>query len=217
MLGSKYVERVEYLDFLKRSMNKPIIKVVSGVRRSGKSTLLKLFQDYLLDEGVSPDAIHFINFEDVDYRHLLDYEELYNYLNERLVDDEMNYIMLDEVQHVKNFERVVDSFHIRDNVDIYITGSNAYFLSGELATLLSGRYIELKMLPLSFKEFKSWHAQNNYNLSNEDLFNKYLMSSFPYTLFVDNDSELLDYLQGIYSTVVLLDIVEDLISKVSKF
>uniref|UniRef100_UPI0025EEDBA8 ATP-binding protein n=1 Tax=uncultured Limosilactobacillus sp. TaxID=2837629 RepID=UPI0025EEDBA8 len=121
--------------------------------------------------------------------------------------NQMNYIFLDEIQHVHQFEKVVDSLFIKKNVDLYLTGSNAYFLSGENATLLTGRYVQLNMLPLSFKEFVQWQQQNNSRSSHQELFNKYLNSSFPYTLFVDDDQERLEYLRGVYSTIVLTDIV----------
>jgi len=206
----RLVERTEYLNFLKRSMDKQIIKVVSGVRRSGKSTLFYLFKQHLLNSGVADEQIVTINLEDYDFIDLLDPKKLHDYVKERLIEGKMNYIFLDEIQHAKDFERVVDSLLIRDNVDLYITGSNAYFLSGELSTLLSGRYIELKMLPLSFKEFNQWHKQNNQDLRRNELFEKYLKSSFPFTLFIENNQERFDYLQGIFSTVVLNDIVKRL-------
>ncbi|MDR1473027.1 MAG: ATP-binding protein [Lactobacillales bacterium] len=208
--NNKYVQRDEYLDFLKRSMNKPIIKVVSGVRRSGKSTLFDLFKKYLLEQGVMQEQIISINFEDFTFFDLLEPQKLHQYVLEKLVDKKMNYVFLDEIQHIKDFERVVDSLYIRENIDLYITGSNAYFLSGELATLLSGRYIEQKILPLSFKEFVTWNKQNGYSFSREQLFENYLKSSFPFTLFVDTNQERLNYLQGIFSTVVLNDIVKRL-------
>lgn len=207
MLEKKYVARNEYLDFLKRHRNKHIIKVVSGVRRSGKSTLFMLFRDYLKSDGVTDDQIINLNFEDMDNEALREPHRLYNYLKERIIPDKMNYIFLDEIQHVHEFEKVVDSLFIKENVDLYITGSNAYFLSGEIATLLTGRYVQLKMLPLSFKEFVQWHKQNNLFTNNADLFNEYMESSFPYTLFTDNEQEKTEYLRGIYSTIVLTDIV----------
>ncbi|AJA56192.1 MULTISPECIES: ATP-binding protein [Lactococcus] len=210
MNKTKYVARDEYLQFLIQSMNKPIIKVVSGIRRSGKSTLCYLFREYLKQNGVLPEQMVTINLEDFSADELLDPKKLHQYLLDHLVDGKMTYIFLDEIQNVPNFERVVDSLFIRENVDLYITGSNAYFLSGELATMLSGRYIELKMLPLSFKEFAAWHEQNQIELSTAALFDKYLKSSFPFTLFTDTERERLDYLQGIFSTVVLNDIVKRL-------
>ncbi|NRO62808.1 hypothetical protein IMAU30025_01499 [Lactobacillus helveticus] len=155
MIMQKYVARDEYLDFLKRHQDKKVIKVVSGVRRSGKSTLFLLFREYLRRNGVSNDQIITLNFEDMANEPLHDPHRLYDYLQNKLLPDKMNYIFLDEVQHVHDFEKVVDSLFIKDNVDLYLTGSNAYFLSGEIAKLLTGRYVQLNMLPLSFKEFET--------------------------------------------------------------
>ena len=139
------------MDKIKKLQNKQIIKVVTGVRRCGKSTLLKQFQQFLLESGVNREQIIDINFEAVENEHLLEYHAMHDYVKERLISGKMTYIFLDEIQKVECFEKVVDSLYIKDNIDIYITGSNAFMLSGELATLLSGRYIEIKMLPLSFK------------------------------------------------------------------
>lgn len=147
----KYVNRPEYLDFLKRWQNRQIIKVVSGVRRAGKSTLFYLFRNYLKEhEGVKEEQFISINFENMKYDNLRNAQNLYDYLENKILPDQMNYIFLDEIQHVKEFERVVDSLFLKDNVDIYLTGSNAYFLSSEIATLLTGRYVELKILPYLF-------------------------------------------------------------------
>jgi predicted AAA+ superfamily ATPase len=203
----KYVQRPLYLAFLKRWQNKHIIKVISGVRRAGKSTLFYLFRKQLQQNGVSLKQIISLNFEDMKYDDLRNPQKLYSYLEQKLIPDKMNYIFLDEIQHVHEFERVVDSLFLKTNVDLYITGSNAYFLSGEIATLLTGRYVELKILPLSFAEFVAWHKQNNQVSAAADLFNKYLESSLPYTLFTDNSQERNEYLQGVYSTIVLTDIV----------
>lgn len=207
----KYVNRPEYLDFLKRWQNRQIIKVVSGVRRAGKSTLFYLFRNYLKEhEEVKEEQFISINFENMKYDNLRNAQNLYDYLENKILPDQMNYIFLDEIQHVKEFERVVDSLFLKDNVDIYLTGSNAYFLSSEIATLLTGRYVELKILPLSFSEFVAWHKQNDKFTNNDDMFNKYLESSFPYTLFIDTPKERNEYLQGVYSTIVLTDIVSRL-------
>ena len=207
MVEKRYVARTEYLDFLKRHQGKQIIKVVSGVRRSGKTILFSQFQEYLRASGVAPEQIITINFEDMANEPLRDPYALYKYLTNRLDDGKMTYIFLDEIQHVTDFEKVVDSLFIKDNVDLYITGSNAYFLSGEIATLLTGRYVQINMLPLSFKEFVEWHKQNDLFTNDTDMFNEYLKSSFPYTLFVQDEQERMEYLQGIYSTIVLTDIV----------
>ena len=145
------IERVEYLEWLDVWKEKKLVKVVSGVRRCGKSTLFSMFRDHLKESGVEQSQIIDINFENLDYEHLSDYRALYDYVNARLDPRTTNYVFLDEIQHVEHFEKAVDSLFVKDNVDVYVTGSNAYFMSGELATLLSGRYIELKMLPLSLR------------------------------------------------------------------
>lgn len=206
----KYVSRPKYLDFLTRWQDKKVIKIVSGVRRAGKSTLFYLFRRQLKDQGIDDHQLININFENMKYDELRDPYKLYNYLESKITEDKEYYIFLDEIQHVKEFERVVDSLFLKDNVDIYLTGSNAYFLSGEIATLLTGRYVELKILPLSFSEYVAWYKQNEKFTDNNDMFNKYLESSFPYTLFIDNAKEKNEYLQGVYSTIVLTDIVSRL-------
>ncbi|UTI52046.1 ATP-binding protein [Fusobacterium polymorphum] len=211
------IDRKEYLNFLIESKDKQIIKVVSGVRRCGKSTLFEIYKDYLIKNGVEKKQIISINFEDMDYGELTDYKKLYEYINSKMLGDKKNYIFLDEIQHVDKFEKVVDSLFIKDNVDLYITGSNAYFMSSEFATLLSGRYIELKMLPLSFKEY--YQARLDYeNLDGEEnkilktlmqYYNEYIVnSSFPYTLQLNNNlKNIYEYLNGIYNSVLLKDIV----------
>ena len=150
---AKLVAREEYLAQLISWRDKKLIKVITGVRRCGKSTLMDLYQNYLRKQGVNAEQIISINFEDYDYIDLLEPKKFYAYIKKRLLPDRMTYLFFDEIQNVKDFERVIDSLYIKPNVDIYITGSNAYMLSGDLATLLSGRYIEIKMLPLSFKEY----------------------------------------------------------------
>lgn len=200
------IARMEYLDFLIRAKDKQLIKVVSGIRRCGKSTLFDIYKSYLLEQGIEDKQIVFINFEDLSFNHLRDYMKLYNYVIDKIQEGKMNYIFLDEIQHVHEFERVVDSLFIHKNIDIYITGSNAYFMSGELATLLSGRYIELKMLPLSFKEY-CLGSQGDDNIA--DKYRAYQVnSSFPYAITIANDRQLLmDYLEGIFNTVILKDVV----------
>ena len=146
------IERTEYLEQLKRFKDKDLIKVVTGIRRCGKSTLFELFINYLKENGIKDNQIIKINLEDADYN-FESYKELYDYVNKQLDSKKQYYVFLDEVQNVPKFQKAVDSLYIKKNVDVYITGSNAYLLSGELATLLSGRYIEIKMLPLSFKEY----------------------------------------------------------------
>jgi len=200
------ITRKEYLEKLIGFKDKQLIKVVTGVRRCGKSTLFELFQDYLLNNGVNKTQIIQINFEDADFDELTDYKELYKYLSAKLIKDKMNYVFLDEIQNVPNFQKAVDSLYIKKNVDLYITGSNAYLLSGELATLLSGRYVEIKMLPFSFKEFLSAFGDKT-DLTRK--FRTYIENgSFPYVLNLNDDKKLInDYLSGIYNTVILKDVV----------
>ena len=211
------IDRKEYLDFLIKSKDRQIIKVVSGVRRCGKSTLFEIYKDFLLENGVEKNQIISINFEDMDYEELTDYKKLYEYIKSKMIGDKKNYIFLDEIQHVDKFEKVVDSLFIKENTDLYITGSNAYFMSSELATLLSGRYIELKMLPLSFKEYyqakleyeKLEQKENRISKTLIQYYNEYIVnSSFPYTLQLDSDlKNIHEYLSGIYNSVLLKDIV----------
>ena len=200
------IPRDDYLDFLIRSKDKQIIKVISGIRRCGKSTLFEIYKKYLLSNGVDNEQIISINFEDMDYEELQDYHKLYKYIKDRLLTDKMNYIFLDEIQHVECFEKAVDSLFIKKNTDIYITGSNAYFMSGELATLLSGRYIELKMLPLSFVEYC---IGTDSNISQTEKYRQYIeKSSFPQVLnFGNNEKGIREYLMGIYNTVLLKNVV----------
>ena len=211
------IDRKEYLDFLVKSKDRQIIKVVSGVRRCGKSTLFEIYKDFLLENGVEKNQIISINFEDMDYEELTDYKKLYEYIKSKMIEDKRNYIFLDEIQHVDKFEKVVDSLFIKENTDLYITGSNAYFMSSELATLLSGRYIELKMLPLSFKEYyqakleyeKLEQKENRISKTLIQYYNEYIVnSSFPYTLQLDSDlKNIHEYLSGIYNSVLLKDII----------
>ena len=147
------IQRREYLSKLISFKDKHIIKVITGIRRCGKSTLLDLFKEYLKSVGVEDNQIISINFENINFDFLTDYKKLYTYIEENLNTSKMNYIFLDEIQNVPEFEKAIDSLYIKNNVDLYITGSNAYLLSGELATLLSGRYVKIEMLPLSFKEY----------------------------------------------------------------
>ena len=211
------IDRKEYLDFLVKSKDRQIIKVVSGVRRCGKSTLFEIYKDFLLENGVAKNQIISINFEDMDYEELTDYKKLYEYIKSKMIEDKKNYIFLDEIQHVDKFEKVVDSLFIKENTDLYIIGSNAYFMSSELATILSGRYIELKMLPLSFKEYyqakleyeKMEQKENRISKTLIQYYNEYIVnSSFPYTLQLDSNlKNIHEYLSGIYNSVLLKDIV----------
>ena len=200
------LQRKEYLDKLITFRDKQIIKIVTGIRRCGKSTLLRLYQDWLKAQGVRENQIISINFEDMDYEELTDYKKLYAYLKERLVRDNMTYIFLNEIQHVDNFPKVVDSLYIKEKVDIYMTGSNAYMLSSEIATLISGRYVQIEMLPLSFREYmESTGSMDDRGVK----YTEYLEnSSFPFTLELKgHPDEIRDYLEGLYNTIVVKDIV----------
>ncbi len=197
------IQRPNYLDELKKFKDKELIKVVTGIRRCGKSTLLEMYKNYLIDTGVEKEQIISINLEDLKYNFIKDYMDLYNYINDKLKDDKKNYVFIDEIQIITNFQKVADSLYINKNVDLYITGSNACFLSSELATLLSGRYVEIKMLPLSFKEYKE--AININNL--EELYKKYIsLGSFPYTLQLEED-EISRYLGSLYNDVIIKDVM----------
>jgi len=200
------VQRNEYLEQLKKWKDEQVIKVVTGIRRCGKSTLLEMFQTYLKTQGVGDDQIISINFEELEYEDLLDYKALYNYIKERLHKTKTTYVFLDEIQQVENFQKAVDSLYVKKNVDVYITGSNAYLLSGELATLLSGRYIEIKLLPLSFSEFCELRASED----KEALFVEYMKNGgLPYIAALGNDSDRIDtYLEGIYNTIIVKDVEE---------
>ena len=199
------IERREYLSKLKRFRAKKLIKVITGVRRCGKSTLMEIYRDWLITQGVSSQRIVFINFEDYDYFSLRDPRNLYNYIKKLLSDTEMNYLFFDEIQHVKDFPDVINSLNLKPYTDIYLTGSNAYMLSGELATLLSGRYVEIPMLPLSFREYvEAIGGQDNL----QDSYNRYVTnSSFPYTLELDSTEEISNYLDAVYNTIVVKDIM----------
>ncbi|MBD5467805.1 MAG: ATP-binding protein [Lachnospiraceae bacterium] len=203
----KLIERAVYLEWLKKWREHQIIKVVSGVRRCGKSTLFEIYRNWLLSQNVEESQMISINFEDIDYEHLTNYRSLYEHIKSMLIPDKMNYIFLDEIQHVDGFEKAIDSLFLKENCDVYITGSNAYFMSSELATMLSGRYIELKMLPLSFREFCS--GLHEPAMSNAQKFDRYInYGSFPYiTKFDSTQQEARDYLRDIYHSVLLKDIV----------
>ena len=206
------IKRKEYLKQLLSWKDQSIIKVLTGIRRCGKSTILKLYQEYLLNNGIDPLQIISINFEELEYEDLQDYKKLYQYIKDRLVENKMMYIFLDEIQNVPSYEKVVDSLHVKENIDIYITGSNSYIFSGQLATYLSGRYIEIPVLPLSFKEV--YNPQTN----KEEAFQKYIKTGgFPYINQIQLLNEQIDmYLEGIYNTVIVKDIEERINRKNSK-
>ncbi|MEE0398287.1 MAG: ATP-binding protein [Lachnospiraceae bacterium] len=197
------VERKEYLNQLIQWKDEQVIKVVTGIRRCGKSTLLLQYQAWLKANGVSEDQIVSINFEELEYEELLDYKKLYSYLKTRLCKEKITYLFIDEIQKVPSFEKVVDSLYVKPNVDIYITGSNAYMLSGDLATLLTGRYVEVKMLPLSFKEFLEITG-----MEQERGLSEYMRDGgLPYIAVMERTREKIEtYLEGIYNTVIIKDI-----------
>ena len=202
------IQRENYLSILKNFKDKQIIKVITGIRRCGKSTLLELFQDYLKEIGVKENQIISINFENADYEELQDRKKLHEYLKNKLVKNKKTYIFLDEIQNVKEFEKTVDSLFINKEVDIYITGSNAWLLSSELATLLTGRYIEIKMLPLSFKEYMS--AFENKTDINKKFRNYLEFSSFPQAvdLYKSNPDNINLFLDGIFNTILFKDVMK---------
>ncbi|HMQ95895.1 MAG TPA: ATP-binding protein [Candidatus Saccharibacteria bacterium] len=201
------INRTLYLNKLRMYKDKHLIKVVSGIRRAGKSTLLQIFKGEIIGAGVDERQTISLNFEDLAYRDILTAEAAYDYIQSRLLSDRMNYIFLDEVQNVAEFERMVDSLFIKENVDLYITGSNAYFLSSDLATVLTGRYIQIHMFPLSFAEYVS-EFDDTTNLA--QLYASYInYGSFPQALelFLDSPEAVKPYIQSIYDTVLFKDIV----------
>lgn len=201
----KRIERASYLNKLIAFKDKNLIKVITGIRRCGKSTIMEIYRDWLKEQGVSIDQIVYLNFEDYDNFELRNPKNLYAYIKPLLIEDKMNYLFFDEIQHVQDFPDIINSLNLKPNVDIYITGSNAYMLSSEIATLLSGRYIEIAMQPLSFKEYVDGTGEYD-NL--QKAYNDYITkSSFPYTLELNTNSEVSDYLTGLYNTIVVKDIM----------
>ena len=216
----KTIERPDYLTKLARWRDKSdVVKIVTGVRRCGKSTLFKLYQKYLRENGVSGERIQEINFEDATNERFLDWRVLHDHVKKNCAADKTNYVFLDEIQGVSEFQKAVNSLRLAGNIDLYLTGSNSRMLSGEFATLLSGRYIEINMLPLSFREYVSAYP---YNATADKMFDDYLHNgSFPYTVqLTAENNPLMDkkgvwdreqirmFLSGVYNTVILKDIVE---------
>ena len=197
------IQRKEFLNELIKWKNEKVIKVITGMRRAGKSTLLMQYQDYLRQSGVEENRIVSINFEELEYEELCDYRKLYDYIKDRLIEGKTTYIFLDEIQKVKDFEKVIDSIYVKSGTDIYITGSNAYFLSGNLATYLTGRYVEILVLPFSFKEYKEV-----VNKDNEGAFSDYMKyGGLPFLTLMEKDiDKAYTYLEGIYNTVIVKDI-----------
>lgn len=214
------IERKEYLEKLIKWKDKDLIKVITGIRRCGKSTLFELYIDYLKKSGVENNHIISINFENPE-NEFEDYKKLYKFVKEQVKDEKQYYVFLDEIQKVKEFEKAVDGLYIIKNIDVYITGSNAYLLSGELATLLTGRYIEIKMYPLSFKEYANYYKKD----VDEKLYLNYInKSSFPYALKLEGETETYDYLDALYNTIIVKDISQrkkiadiSMLKTVSKF
>ena len=197
------IERPNYINQLIKFKDKELIKIITGIRRCGKSTLMELYKKYLQENGVDESQIISINLEDLRFNFIKDYMDLYNYINEKLLDDKKNYIFIDEIQIIPEFQKVADSLYLNKNVDLYITGSNAKLLSSELSTLLAGRYVEIKMLPLSFKEYLS--TKPNENL--EEVYNEYVsLGSFPYTTKLQED-EVSKYLGTLFNDVIIKDVM----------
>lgn len=197
-----------YLNKLIQFKDKPLIKVITGIRRCGKSTLLDLFEEYLLNNGIKKENIIHMNFEDLTYDEIKDYKDLNKYIKEKVLDNDKKYIILDEIQQVSNWEKAINSFLVTLNCDIYITGSNAYLLSSEISTLLSGRYVEIKMLPLSFKEYLDF---NDYNTKEnlEKHFNDYLLyGGLPIVSYVHDKSAIRNILSGVFNTVIIKDVAK---------
>ena len=205
-ITTKTIKREEYLERLRNLKHKKLIKILTGIRRCGKSTVLEMFKNELLKNGVDENQIIFINFEDYENKSLRNPDVLYNHIK-KLLTPKMNYIFLDEIQRVENFPEVVDSLYIKDNVDLYLTGSNSSLLSSKIATLISGRYVEIKMQPFSFAEFVMATGQSE-NLSKA--YRQYIeTSSFPYVLeLLQTPQEINSYLEGIYNTILVKDIID---------
>lgn len=201
----KRIERHNYLQKLIAFKDKKLIKVITGIRRCGKSTIMEIYRDWLIAHGVMQEQIIYLNFEDYDYFELRDPRKLYSYVKPLIQQDKMTYIFFDEIQHVTDFPDIINSLNLKPTVDLYVTGSNAYMLSSEIATLLSGRYVEIAMLPLSFKEYAEGIG------GTDQLPQTYIeyvsKSSFPYTLELDTANEISDYLNAVYNTIVVKDIM----------
>lgn len=199
------IERSRYLNWLVRHKDNSLIKVVSGVRRSGKSTLFELYKNYLLEQGIKESQFIHINFEDLRYYNIRDFLKLNDYILELTKTEQNYYIFLDEIQHVYKFEEVINSLNLQKKLDIYVTGSNAYFMSGEWATLLAGRYLELKIFPLSFKEFLSGYNHSEQRL--DQIYEHFRKTAFPFLVNEEEMEKRTDYIRAIYNDIVVKDIV----------
>jgi predicted AAA+ superfamily ATPase len=203
------INRPAYLKKIIEFKDKDLVKIITGIRRCGKSTLLDLFEDYLLEQNIPKKNILHMNMESLKYRNILNYDTFYEFVSNSIVDGERNYLIFDELQTVKHWERAIESFRLDYDVDIYITGSNAYLLSSEFSTLLSGRYVEIRVLPLSFIEFLSFY-EFALDVSIDEKFQKYLqIGGMPILRQLDfNIARINEVLEGIYSTVILRDVLE---------
>ncbi len=205
---NQMISREIYLQKLRQLKDQNLIKVVTGIRRSGKSTLLEAFKNELIENGVAKKNIVFLNFEERENLHLANWTTLYDEIIKNISGDKKHYVFLDEVQLVKDFEKLINGLFIKKNIDLYVTGSNAYLLSSELATLLTGRYIAINVQPYSFSEYT---LANSKDKNTDRLFRQYInTSSFPEAVSLAQSDETLvyDYLQSIYDTVVIKDIAQ---------
>ncbi len=202
----KYIERVEYLRTLRELKDKHFIKVITGVRRAGKSTLMQLFREEIVGR-VAREQTQSYNFEDPKYNEMADWREIYTLIDSKLIKDKPNYIFLDEVQNVPEFEKLLDGLYINENIDLYVTGSNAYLLSSELATLLTGRAYEINILPFSFKEFAQTYTTPVDNSIKFEHFMRY--SAFPQAteLMHQNPTLVPNYLRGVYQSILIKDML----------
>ncbi len=201
------IYRTEYMNQLHSFKDNKLIKVVTGLRRSGKSTLLQMFRDELIKDGVAENQIQYINFELMKYDAVRNYKQLYELVVEHINQDKKNYLFFDEIQQVEGWEKAINSLTLEFDADIYVTGSNAYLLSSELATLISGRYVEIKILPLSFKEYYEFHRDEK--KSKQELFDEYLkFGGLPQLLSLPQDEKTISaFLSSIYDTVILKDVI----------
>ncbi len=218
------IYRKQYMNLLIAFRDNKIIKIITGLRRAGKSTLLEMYRNYLISRGVDNNAILHINFELYEYKEIKNDKDLYKFVKAKLVANRRNYILLDEVQEIEHWEKAINGLSVELDVDIYITGSNAYILSSELSTYLSGRYVEIKMLPLTFKEYYSFYKDSDMN--KDELFSQFMKyGGMPQLTTLPIDSTIINsFLEGIYNTVILKDVVArnkikdiDLLKRIFRF
>ena len=202
------LKRETYLEQIRPYYESDIIKVITGVRRSGKSILLNTIKDELIEQGIRGDHIVYLNLEDMDYEYITDASDLNAEIKSRITQDGKYYIFLDEIQHIKNFEKALASFRATLDVSLFVTGSNSTLLSGELATLLTGRTVEFEILPFSFYEMKQYYELNNREW-NDELFSNYLKwGGFPLRFDYKDDTSIHRYLSNLYQSIVNRDILE---------